>query len=220
MNQTCERKSWDYIFSLSKKVQKKIRKNNYNPDIIIGIARGGWVPARNLCDLLDVTDLLSIKIEHWGKTATPSGNAEIRYGVDANLKGKDVLVVDDLTDTGESMSKAFEYIKEYSPNTVKTASLIHLENSDFKPDFFGETLDEWKWIVFPWNVTEDLERLVKKILEEKGKKSLEGIKKTLQEKHSLALDGLDFNSIIAELKYRNVIDNEKNLYYLKKSGDI
>ena len=59
--------------------------------------------SRVLCDYLGVKDLVSLKIEHWGVTATPDGKAQIKYPFDIDLTGKNVLVVDDITDTGESM---------------------------------------------------------------------------------------------------------------------
>jgi len=44
----CELRSWDDMWDLSKEVVKKIRDSGYNPDFIIGVTRGGWVPAMNL----------------------------------------------------------------------------------------------------------------------------------------------------------------------------
>lgn len=198
----CELRSWQNIFSLSIGAGKRIRENDVDPDCIVGIARGGWVPARNLCDFLDVTELYSMKIEHWGKAATPSGDAEIVSGLNVDLSGKDVLLVDDLTDTGETMEKAVEHVRDREPQSVHTASLIHMESSEFDPDFHSEFLDEWVWIVFPWNVTEDLERFVSELLKANEKLTIEGIKKGLREFYGLEIDGI-LGEVMYELEHRN-----------------
>lgn len=65
----CERMSWELFADLSERVATKIRLSSYQPDIIVGLARGGWTLARVLCDYLGVKDLVSLKVEHWGITA-------------------------------------------------------------------------------------------------------------------------------------------------------
>ena len=87
----CEVMDWSLFYVLSKNVAKKVNSSGYKPDIIIGLARGGWVLARVLCDLVGVKDLVSLKVEHWGVTATPDGKAKLKYPFDINLTGKKVL---------------------------------------------------------------------------------------------------------------------------------
>ena len=83
----------------------KVIESGYKPDIILGIARGGLVPARMVCDLLLRNDLLSITTQHWG-IATNMGKARIILSLpqEADISGKRVLVVDDVADTGDSIS--------------------------------------------------------------------------------------------------------------------
>jgi len=111
----CEVMDWELFYRLSKTVSKKIRDSNYTPDLIVGLARGGWVLARVLCDLLGVKDLVSLKVEHWGMTATPDGKAKLKYPFQIDLTGKRILVVDDITDTGESMMLAVEHVRTMNP---------------------------------------------------------------------------------------------------------
>jgi uncharacterized protein len=153
---------WDMFYGLAKKVAEKINKSGYQPDVIVGLARGGWVLARVLCDFVGVKDLVSLKVEHWGVTATPDGTAKIKNEIHMDLKGKKVLVVDDLTDTGESMCIAVDYIKSLKPNQIRTASLQHITGAKFKSDYIGEEIS-WVWVIFPWNFTEDLCTIVPKV---------------------------------------------------------
>ncbi len=180
----CEIMGWDLFNELAKKVAMKMREDNYKPDFMVGLARGGWVLSRVLCDYLGIKDLVSLKVEHWGVTATPDGKAQIKFPIDIDLSGRDVIVVDDITDTGESMKVAIEYIKTLNPKTVKTASLRNINGSSFTPDYFGDEIS-WRWVVFPWNYVEDMCNIVPKASEGAG--SIEEVQKRLKERHGVEL---------------------------------
>ncbi|MCW4016008.1 MAG: phosphoribosyltransferase [Candidatus Bathyarchaeota archaeon] len=152
---------WDYFYRVSKQVAKKINNSGYKPDVIVGLARGGWVLARVLCDFVGVKDLISLKVEHWGVTATPDGTAKIKQTLNVDLTGKKVLIVDDIADSGESMRVTVDYIKTLNPSEIRTATLQHLTCSKFKADYVGEELP-WRWVIFPWNFTEDMCTLIPK----------------------------------------------------------
>jgi hypoxanthine phosphoribosyltransferase len=153
---------WYMFYDLAKRVAEKINNSGYKPDVIVGLARGGWVLARILCDFVGVKDLFSLKVEHWGVTATPDGTAKLKQRLNVDLTGKKVLVVDDITDTGESMKVAVEYIKSLKPFEVRTATLQHIKSAKFKADFIGEEIN-WVWVVFPWNFTEDMCTIIPKV---------------------------------------------------------
>ena len=116
--------SWDYFYELSKLVAQKMIRSGYLPDIVIGVARGGWVFARMLCDFQGIKDLLSLKVEHWGITASPDGEAKLKFPLTVDLSNKRCLIVDDITDTGKSMIKAAEHIKKLNPLYIRTATLM------------------------------------------------------------------------------------------------
>jgi hypoxanthine phosphoribosyltransferase len=158
----CEVMDWNLFYNLARQVATKINSSGYRPDIIVGLARGGWVLARVLCDLIGIKDLVSLKVEHWGVTATPDGKAQLKYTLNVDLTGKNVLVVDDITDTGESMRVTLEYLKSLKPSEIKTAALRHINTSKFLPDYFGEEIS-WRWVIFPWNFTEDMCNIIPKV---------------------------------------------------------
>ncbi len=157
----CEVMSWDLFSELSAKTAQKIVATGYRPDFMVGLARGGWVLSRVLCDYLAVKDLVSLKVEHWGVTATPDGSAQIRYPFKLDLTGRRVLIVDDITDTGESMRVASEFVRTMNPETVRTATLRHIVGCKFVPDYYGDEIP-WRWVIFPWNYYEDMCNLVTK----------------------------------------------------------
>ncbi len=159
----CEMPTWEEIRELTDITAAKIKKSGFHPDVIVSIARGGLVPARLLADYLHVKDLLAIKTDHWGLTATKDGQAKISYALNMDLAGKKVLVVDDITDTGQSLELSKQHVRERNPAEVRTATLYHLHNSKYVPDFYGMERD-WAWMIFPWNVREDKVNIIRKIL--------------------------------------------------------
>ncbi len=127
----------------------------------MGLTRGGWVPARLLCDRLGVTRLVSLRAQHWGVTATRDGAAKVTEGLSGAVRGETVLAVDDITDTGESLLLALEHVRAAGPARLESATLLHIDHAKFVPTYFAETIprDAWVWVVFPWNYWEDLASL-------------------------------------------------------------
>ncbi len=190
------------IKKIAKETAAKIKESGYHPDFIIAIARGGLVPARLLSDFLYVKDLVSLKADHWGVTAAKDGQARISYGINLDLTGKKVLVVDDITDTGQSMILAVDHVKALNPLEVKTATLYHLVDSKFKPDYYGHERD-WAWIIFPWNYIEDLVNLINRVVkrEERQNKSHEEIRADLKYYFNVEPEASELAEILEHISY-------------------
>ena len=180
-------------------IRKMVVENNYNPDIIIGIARGGLVPARMVADYLFKKDLLSIKTEHWGLTATMNGKAVLKEKLNYDVTGKKVLIVDDITDTGESMKLSYNYVKSINPADVKTTSMLYIDGSNYTPDFYGKGLskEEWAWFVFPWNVYEDTFNLSKKFMDVPV--GVGELKEKLAENYGLNVEDIDLEEVLENI---------------------
>jgi|YelNatPaOPRAMG01_1025707.scaffolds.fasta_scaffold00579_27 hypoxanthine phosphoribosyltransferase len=157
--------TWNEIVDWCLKLRSHI-VGNYHPDAIIGLSRGGLVPARLLSDYLWIKDLFSVKTEHWGITASKDGEAKITADPSLPIRGKNVLIVDDITDTGSSMKLAVDTIKKFGPASLRTSTMLHIEHSTYTPDYFAAAVSakEWTWFIFPWNVYEDVLNLTGKVL--------------------------------------------------------
>jgi hypoxanthine phosphoribosyltransferase len=193
----CRMYSWDEMYQLAEKTIAKINKSGYKPDKIIGITRGGWVPSMMFSDLLGNRDLLSLKIEHWSHTATKDAKAVLKYPLQADLSNQKILLVDDLTDSGDSIILALEDVRKNNPKEVRTATLIHKKQSKIKPDYFAEEKNKWEWIILPWNLNEDLLNLSKKIIKEEGKLKNTEIRKKLKQKYNLTIDQKTLDRVLA-----------------------
>ncbi len=194
----CETPTWQDMQDLAVLTTNKIKQSNFHPDIIIGLSRGGLVPARMFCDLLHVKNCFTIKVDHWGLTATKDGKAKLTQELNVDLTNKNVLIVDDITDTGQSMMLAKEHIKEKNPAKVQTATLIHLDNSKFLPDFFGAE-KPWAWIVFPWNYKEDLVNMIKKINDKP--KTIEETIDLMKQNYGLSIDVVEAEDALSHIEY-------------------
>ncbi len=53
-------------------------------------------------------------------------------------------------------------MKSFSPLEVRIAVVDYKKTSSFAPDFYASVMDEWKWIVYPWSLREDVKDLLKR----------------------------------------------------------
>ncbi|MCX6768843.1 MAG: phosphoribosyltransferase, partial [Candidatus Micrarchaeota archaeon] len=102
--------SWADNAKLCEGLAASISSSGFRPDMIVGISRGGLVPARILSDILGVRELFTIRVSFYtgvGKTATAPKIVQPLVG---RLEGKKVLLVDDVSDTGKSLMVAKEHL--------------------------------------------------------------------------------------------------------------
>ncbi len=160
----CDIVTWNEFYDLARVLSRLIRASGWRPDLVVAIGRGGYVPGRVVCDFL-VHDLLtSMKVEHWGIAAQKRDQATVRFPLATEISGQKVLIVDDVTDTGDTLTTAKGYLESLGPAETRTAVLQHKISSAFKPDYYAEKITEWRWIIYPWAVHEDLVGFSERIL--------------------------------------------------------
>ncbi|HBR21662.1 MAG TPA: phosphoribosyltransferase [Nitrospiraceae bacterium] len=195
----CEILSWNRVVRDTIKLSKSIIDSGFKPDIVVAIGRGGYVPARILCDYLLIRDLTSIKVEHWGIAATETEKAVIKFRLCTDIKDKSVLLVDDITDTGDTLRVSLKYLKDFGPKTIKTAVLIHKTCSVIVPDYFISKIIKWHWVIFPWHIWEDLTGFVKNI-KGKGIHNEEDISRELKLRYNINVQMETLREVLSELK--------------------
>jgi hypoxanthine phosphoribosyltransferase len=148
---------------LVQSIAHDIEKDNWRPDYIVGITRGGLVPANLLSQYLDVK-MYSLDVclrDHTDATG-PESNC---WMAEDALDGKKILIVDDINDSGATLQWIVDDWKTscrpHSPEwqdvfgkNVRVAAMINKPSSDFKDvTYSGKTLvkgTDNAWIVFPW----------------------------------------------------------------------
>lgn len=181
----CELISFGEVLQLSRILARKIKASGYKPDLIVAIGRGGYVPGRLVSDFLLFDDLTSMKIEHYTRAANMREETRIKFPIPVDITGKKVLIVDDVTDTGETLNLAVGYALSLKSADVRTAVLLHKTCSPFIPDFYAQKIIKWRWIIYPWAKYEDFAGFTEKIILDRA---------------------LDLSQIITEFKRRYGLD--------------
>lgn len=173
--------TWDRIYELLLNLASQIHQAKFNPDIIVGVARGGWPAARILSDLLENPAVANVNAEYYASVAETKNEPLITQPVSVSVRRRRVLVVDDVADTGKSLALVCKHLKEQGAAEVKIATVYRKPWSIVTPDWFG--CETSLWIVFPWERKET----VRWVLEKSKKQGLS----TEQVKETLARSGFD-----------------------------
>lgn len=126
---------------LDDEVSNLSAKINYTPDIIIGIVRGGIVPARLLSTKLKVKNIYCLTVKK------VDDKRKVTSEILEDITGKQVLLLEDMLETGRSLITAKQYLEQKGA-VVKTACLYTMPKSEVKPDFSLKEIE--KLIKFPW----------------------------------------------------------------------
>lgn len=181
--------SWSYAERLCRKVAKQVLEDKFEPEKIIALAKGGWFASMLLSDYLDI-EVVSLNPRS-----------------DEKVSAKKALLVDDFINTGKTMREAMKRVE----GEVKTSALLMFQASDFVPDYLGEYVSDDVWIIFPWNVVENLSALILRILE-KGESDVWSIRSALFSEFgidSIALENIHpskLEEILEVLERRGIVE--------------
>ena len=151
--------SWQDVYNLTLRLSERIVKSGFVPDIIVGIARGGWIPARILSDVLYTSAMFNIRIEYYSSIGTKGETPIVTQPLSMSLEGKNVLLIDEVADTGDSLLYAIEHVKNLGAESIKSAVLHLKPTSKVTPDFYCSTTSSWT--VYCWEFRESIINLVK-----------------------------------------------------------
>ena len=154
--------SLDEAYDQAYSVAQKIMESQLSFDHVVAISRGGLPPARFICDFMDYKDLSTIQVRHYSEGAEKGEEARILHEPKVDFKGKKILLVDDVNDSGESLKVAYDHIAQQNPDRITTAVLHEKNTTDFAADIKGMHMKEWKWLIYQWAVTEDVLEFIKK----------------------------------------------------------
>ena len=149
---------------------------DYQPTVLVGIMRGAAPIIDILSRILKLPTAYIVIQSYSGKGMEDNqGKLIFAREISSLAKNKDfskVLLVDDLSDTGLTLNKSIEWLKNYETTKnyikeVKTACLWKKKSSKFEPDFCPIKLDSDPWIVQPTEHYEELS--IKEIIKKNEK---------------------------------------------------
>ncbi|MCW4018797.1 MAG: phosphoribosyltransferase [Candidatus Bathyarchaeota archaeon] len=150
--------NWIKIYRMLLKQSQQICQSGFKPDVIVGVSRGGWLPARVLSDLLENANLANVKVECYLGIDKSGETPRLTQCVSASVASKRVLVVDEVADSGRSLQLTFNHIREEGAKEIKTAVLYYKPRSIFRPDWWAAETS--CWVVFPWEMKETIRGIV------------------------------------------------------------
>lgn len=159
--------SWEMFGELCRALALRVARE-YDPDVVVGIARAGTVPAGVISAILR-TDLYSMTISRKEGGEHVRERPAVLSAAPVQLRGKRVLLVDEITSSGDTLRLALAAARDVGPAEVKTATCF-VRPDGYRPDYFA--LEMGQELVFPWDrkVFQDGELVVnpryREILEE------------------------------------------------------
>jgi hypoxanthine phosphoribosyltransferase len=164
-NQAYELYSWkefgEHVFALS----KSILETGDQFDRIIALAKGGTAIVRPIADLCGIKELSSIQIEFYTGIEKTAKTPVITQSLPVKIKEENVLIIDDVADSGETLIMATNYIRQHGASDIKTATLVSKPWTKMQADFTHYTTEAW--IIFPWEIREHIV-LLNAMWKEKG----------------------------------------------------
>ena len=136
---------------------KQIKESEFDPDYIVGIVRGGAVPAVHLSHKLGIP----VVMLHWSSRDNMVGGNESNCWIPEDiLDGKRVLIVDDIVDGGETIKQVIDdwgrSVRDaLDLRNIKVASLVYNTTCDTVVDFYDVAIDrndDHRWFTFFWEV--------------------------------------------------------------------
>jgi len=153
--------SWQDVQWQTQEICRQICKDLWTPDYVVGITRGGLVPANLISQYLEIPmETLKVSLRDGGQSESNFWMAEDAFD------GKNILIVDDINDSGATLNWIMrDWASGCHPNdekwssiwgnTVRMAVLYDNESSESMhvPDYSSENINKAadpQWIVFPW----------------------------------------------------------------------
>ena len=164
--------SFEEYTNIVEKLAIEIHKN-YKPTVLVGIMRGA-APIIDILSRILKLPIAYIVIQSYSGKGIEDQQGQLMFAREISSLAQDkdfskVLLIDDLSDTGLTLNKSIEWLKNYEPikrfiKDVKTACLCKKKSSTFEPDFCPIKLNSDPWIVQPTEHYEELsiEEIIKK----------------------------------------------------------
>jgi len=141
--------SWQDVENMCSSIVLQMYNNNWRPDYIVGLTRGGNIPATIISNMLDIPcEAMKVSFRN-------DDRVDKNFWLSELVQEKNILIVDDINDTGAT----FEWIKndwmlENILHKVKFATLTENIASDFGDVSYHvhevNKAEEDVWLVYPW----------------------------------------------------------------------
>jgi hypoxanthine phosphoribosyltransferase len=137
---------WEVFGELCRALAFKVARD-YTPDLVIGIADAGAIPAAVIASILR-NDFYSMKISRRHGDELVRQRPAVLSAAPHQAAGKRVLLVDEIATSGDTLRLALAAVRDVAPAELRTAASF-VRPRGFKPDYFALETDQI--VVFPWD---------------------------------------------------------------------
>ena len=155
---------WKQYNLIVEKLAINIFDSGFKPDLLIGIMRGG-APIIDVLSRVFKTKCAYLAVESYSGENIEDQQGELIFSRELsstvqNMSGN-ILLCDDLSDTGVTLTRRIEWLKNYKQlknkiKSIKTAVLWKKADSTFEPDYCAQRLNDNPWIVQPFEKYEEI----------------------------------------------------------------
>jgi hypothetical protein len=138
--------SWEMFGELCRALALRVARD-YEPEIVVGIARAGVIPGAVIASILRV-DFYSMKISRREGGEQVRERPEVLSAAPPQASGRRVLLVDEITSSGDTLRLALAGIRDTGPREVRTATCF-TRSQGYRPDYHALATDQT--IIFPWD---------------------------------------------------------------------
>lgn len=146
--------SWSNLERITTIIANDINKSDIKIDSIVAILKGGMPISMLLGSKLGIDVISALHLRRSTNNLRNTTFEETSYlGITNHsiIEDKNVLLVDDIYDSGKTMKTAIEYVKKYKPRNIYVAIAYSFNKKKHNlKEFIGSQEIEYKWIVFPW----------------------------------------------------------------------
>lgn len=146
--------SWKEFHDMGYSLAQQLQELRPESCTIVSVARGGHALARILSDFLKLP-IFSVSIQSY--TDLQQHELKITQELNVDLKGRHVLLVDEIIDSGKTLVRALEYLDDFELKSVTSVSVHVKPEAIRKADFYVDELTEW--VVYPYEVRETIDAL-------------------------------------------------------------
>ncbi len=139
--------SEEEIKSKNKELGKNITEDYKDKEIlIVSLLKGSFIFTADLVREINVpVQIEFMTTSSYGHGQESSGDVDIVNDLKVDINGRDVLIVDDIMDSGLTMKVIINHLKRYNPNSIKTCVFLDKPDRrkvDLKPDYVGYTIPD------------------------------------------------------------------------------
>lgn len=140
------RLSWEMFGELCRALAVKVAAG-YDPEVVVGVARAGVIPGAVVASMMR-KDFFSLRISRREGEQVVRQRPSILSAAPSQARGRRVLIVDEITTSGDTLRLALAAVRDMGPSEVRTATCF-VRPQGYKPDYFALATDDT--IAYPWD---------------------------------------------------------------------